>query len=120
MAPGNHQSRLNQGGNDVVLSERARQSSVTFDDNAIEIDATIIAEGMGLRPQDVLEHLRSGAITTRCEKGVDEDDGRYRLTFLSRTRRLQLIVDESGKFLQRGVIDFGTRPLPQGLRFSSG
>lgn len=120
MAPGNHQTRLNEGEHDVVRSERARQVSVSFDEDAIEIDATIIAEGMGLRPQDVLEHLRSGAITTRCEKGVDEDDGRYRLTFLSRSRRLQLIVDESGKLLQRGVIDFGTRPLPQELRSSSG
>jgi hypothetical protein len=104
----------------VDVPERARQVSVTFDGDDIEVDATIIADGMGVRAQDVLERLRSGAITTRCEKGVGEDEGRFRLTFLSRSRRLQLIVDMAGKILQRSSIDFGKHPLPQKLRSSSG
>jgi hypothetical protein len=96
-----------------------RQVFVTFDDDGIEVDATVIAEGMGIQPQEVLERLRFGAITTRCEKGMDEDEGRYRLTFLSQSRRLQLIVDVSGKILKRGVIDFGAHPLPPKLRSST-
>jgi hypothetical protein len=104
----------------VGFPDQARQASVTFEGDGIEVDATIIAEGMGVPPQDVLERVRSGAITTRCEKGVDEDEGRYRLTFLSRSRRLQLIVDMAGKILQRSSIDFGKHPLPQKLRSSSG
>ena len=100
----------------MVLPERAQQISVTFENDAIEVDATIIAKGMGVRPEQVLEQMRSGSISARCEKGVDEDDGRYRLTFLSRSRRLQLIVESSGKILQRNAIDFGKLPLPQKLR----
>lgn len=104
----------------MEFPEQARQVSVTFDHDGIEVDATIIAEGMDVPPQDELEQLRSGATTTRCEKGVDEDDGRYRLTFLSRSRRLQLIVDMAGKILHRSSIDFGKLALPQELRSSSG
>ena len=100
-------------------ADAPRQVFVTFDDDGIEVDATVIAEGMGVQPQDVLERLRSGTITTRCEKGMDEDEGRYRLTFLSQSRRLQLIVDGSGKILKRGVIDFGAHPLPPKLRSST-
>ena len=100
-------------------ADRPRQLSVTFDDDGIEVDATVIAEGMGVQPQEVLDRLRSGTITTRCEKGMDEDDGRYRLTFLSQSRRLQLIVDVSGKILKRGVIDFGAHPLPPKARSST-
>mgnify|MGYP007011845003 FL=1 len=102
-----------------VKADAPHQGSVTFGDDGIEVDATLVAEGMGVQPQEVLEQLRSGAITTRCEKGMDEDDGRYRLTFLSQSRRLQLIVDGSGKILKRGVIDFGTHPLPRKLRSST-
>lgn len=97
----------------------ARHLSVAFDRDGIEVDASIIAEGMGVRPQEVHERLRSGAITSRCEKGVAEDEGRFRLTFLSHSRRLQLIVDRTGKILKRGVIDFGAKPLPQKLRAAS-
>lgn len=104
----------------MEFPEQSREVSVTFHHDGIEVDATIIAEGMGVSPQDVLERLRSGAITTRCEKGVAEDDGRFRLTFLSHNRRLQLVVDMAGKVLQRSSIDFGILPLPQKLRSSSG
>lgn len=100
-------------------ADAPRHVFVTFDDDGIEVDATVIAEGVGIQPQEVLEQLRSGDITTRCEKGMDEDEGRYRLTFLSQSRRLQLIVDGSGKILKRGVIDFGAHPLPPKLRSST-
>ena len=112
MTPASRQGRAEE-------TNPPRQVSVTFDDDGIQVDATVIAEGMGVQPQEVLERMRSGAITTRCEKGMDEDEGRYRLTFLSQSRRLQLIVDGSGKILKRGVIDFGAHPLPPKLRSST-
>jgi hypothetical protein len=64
----------------------------------------------------VPELLRNGAITSRCERGIGEDEGRFRLTFFHAGRRLRLVVDADGRILQRSRIDYGDRPLPEVLR----
>jgi hypothetical protein len=87
-----------------------------FEDGAIQVDATIVAAGFGIAPTVFLERLREGAITSLCERGVDEDRGRYRLTFFSETCRFRLVVDESGLVVQRSSIDFGDLPLPASAR----
>lgn len=90
--------------------------SVEFADGAIEIDATIVAQGLGISPSLLLERLRDGKVTSRCERGVDADSGRYRVTFFSENRRLRLVVDESGAIVQRSTIDFGQMKLPTAAR----
>jgi Family of unknown function (DUF6522) len=90
--------------------------SLEFADGAIEIDATVVAKGLGIAPTLLLERLREGKITSRCERGIDVDSGRYRLTFYSVNRRFRLVVDESGAILQRSAIDFGDQPLPTSAR----
>jgi hypothetical protein len=50
------------------------------------------------------------------ERGIDEDSGRYRLTFFSENRRFRLLVDETGNVVQRSAIDFCDRPLPDSMR----
>jgi hypothetical protein len=90
--------------------------SLEFEDGAIQIDATIVAKGLGIPPTLLMERLREGKITSVCERGIDADDGRYRLTFFSENRRFRLIVDESGAIVQRSAIDFGDRPLPTSTR----
>jgi hypothetical protein len=87
-----------------------------FEDGTIQVDATIVAAGFGITPTALLERLREGAITSLCERGNDEDLGRYRLTFFSETRRFRLVVDEFGLVLQRTSIDFGNLPLPASAR----
>lgn len=87
-------------------------STIAFKDGAIEIDASIVGAGLGVPPQEVLGLLRSHDITSLCEHGIDEDAGRYRLTFFHKNRRLRLIVDDSGGVVQRSSIDFGDRPMP--------
>ena len=91
-------------------------ATVEIGDGAISIDATIVGRGLGLEPRQLLRLMRDGAITSVCEQGVDDDSGRYRLTFFHEGRRLRLIVDSSGGVLQHSVIDFGDRPLPESLR----
>jgi hypothetical protein len=59
--------------------------------------------------------MREGKITSLCERGVDEDAGRYRLTFFFEHRRLHLIVDEGGNIIQRSTLDFGDRQLPPSM-----
>ena len=92
---------------------------IRIDDSGIEIDAGIIAEGLGLDPAVLREHMREGRITSRCERGIGEDDGRWRLTFFSSTRRLRLVVDAAGRIEQRSMIDFGDRMLPDSMRRSA-
>jgi hypothetical protein len=82
---------------------------VRFDDDAIEIDAATLAAALGIEASSLQQCIRDGAVTTRCERGVDADEGRYRLTFLTERRRFRLIVDAAGNELQRSVIDFGER-----------
>jgi hypothetical protein len=54
--------------------------------------------------------MREGAITSSCERGIEDDAGRYRLIFFYKSRRLRLIIDEAGRVIQRST-EFGNRPL---------
>jgi len=60
--------------------------------------------------------MRKGEITSLCERGMNEDAGRYRLTFFHKSRRFRLIVDRSGTVIRRSIVDFGDRPLPAAMR----
>jgi hypothetical protein len=83
---------------------------IEFEDDAIQVDATIVGEGLGIEPSLVQAHMREGKITSLCERGVDEDDGRYRLTFFSESRRFSLVIDETGNVVQRLSVDILDRP----------
>ena len=98
-----------RGGN--TTSIRSRRNIIRFEGNAIEIDALTIADAFDIRPSLLQQRIRDGALTTRCERGVDLDEGRYRLTFFTKRRRLRLIVDAAGNVLQRSLINFGEHPV---------
>lgn len=93
-------------------------ATIEFNQGAIQIDARAIAEGLGINPSILQERMREGKITSRCERGIDEDEGRYRLTFFFESRRFRLLVDEKGNVVQRSTIDFSNRPLPRSGRKS--
>lgn len=97
---------------------QADKRLVELGEDGVEVDAAVIAKGFKLNPDQVLDQLRSRAITSRYERGTGEDEGRNRLTFFSRSRRLQIIVDDKGALIQRRMIDFGQNPLPATLRSS--
>ncbi|MCG6122978.1 MAG: DUF6522 family protein [Microvirga sp.] len=97
---------------------RAPKRLVELGEDGVEVDAAVIASGLKVNPDQVLDQLRSGAITSRYERGVGEDAGRNRLTFFSQSRRLQIIVDVTGAIIQRRMIDFGQNPLPAATRSS--
>lgn len=85
---------------------------IELEEGAIQVDATIIAEAFEIEPSLVQQRMREGKITSLCERGVDNDNGRYRLTFFSENRRLRLVVDKEGNLIQRSVLEFSDRPLP--------
>ncbi|ETW10637.1 hypothetical protein ATO8_21191 [Roseivivax marinus] len=76
-------------------------SKVTFSTDGFVVDAEIVGAAFDIPPADVPAKLRSGKITSRCETGVDDDAGRWRLTFYSGGRALRLVVDETGAILSR-------------------
>lgn len=78
-------------------------NSVTVDGAEFGVDAAIIAEGLGIEPAQVLTAMRERRITSLCERGIAEDEGRSRLTFYFGRRRLRLIVDDIGNILERSA-----------------
>lgn len=60
----------------------------------VEVDARVIADGLGITPNVVQDEIREGKITSRCERGIDEDAGRHRLTFLGHNKRISLLIDD--------------------------
>jgi hypothetical protein len=93
---------------------------IEFEDGAIQVDVAIVAKGLGIEPSLVRERMRDGKITTLCERGIDDDQGRHRLSFFSENRRFRLVVDEDGNVVRKSAIDFGARGLPMSARRQAG
>lgn len=96
------------------------EKPVEFENGAVEIDASVIAEGLGIALPLLKEQMRAGRITSQSERGVGDDIGRYRLTFFSEHRRFRVIVDEGGEILQRSTLNFGDSALPKSLHRPGG
>lgn len=79
-------------------------NSVEIADGAFTIQATVIAEGFAIDPALVQRRMREGQITCRCERGLGQDVGHYRLTFFYDSRRFHLVVDEAGNLVERSPI----------------
>jgi hypothetical protein len=90
--------------------------NVAVEDNVFVIDAALVAGLLKLTAADVQRLMQDGRITSVCEKGRDEHQNQFRLTFFHRNRLARVNVDTSGQVLSRSVIDFGDRPLPRVLR----
>ncbi len=86
---------------------------IEFENGAVQIDAAIVAEGLGLALSLLQQEMRAGRITSVAERGIDEDRGRHRLSFFSEHRRFRIVVDETGAILQRSAVDFGDSLLPK-------
>lgn len=74
------------------------------------IDAGLLGDLLGLPAHDVHALLRSSQITSICQRGEGEHEGRHRLIFFYKGRRLRLDVDETGRVLQRSVVDMDVQP----------
>ncbi|MFB9266446.1 DUF6522 family protein [Bradyrhizobium erythrophlei] len=95
-------------------------TGIEITDGTFEVDADVVAEGLGIAVPLLQAQLRSGKITTLSERGVDADQGRHRLTFFSEHRRFRLVIDASGAIIQRSTLDFGDTPLPPSARKPGG
>ena len=94
--------------------------AIEFADGEVQIDASIVADGLGIALPRLKEGMRTGAITSISERGIDADQGRHRLTFFSEHRRFRVVVDASGAIVQRSTVDFGDSMLPKSVRKPGG
>ena len=78
------------------------------------IDATLLADAFGLSQEEIKARMRVGAITSRCETGVEEDAGRWSLTFHCGDRACRLIVDEAGNVLTSATFPSRTKAQERG------
>ncbi|KFN43236.1 hypothetical protein N790_11030 [Arenimonas malthae CC-JY-1] len=62
----------------------------------VDVDARLVAEGLGLPPQDVPAMVADRRIATLCERGTGEDAGLYRFTFWFGHKRFRLTTDAAG------------------------
>ena len=93
---------------------------IEFENGAVQIDASIIAEGLGLALPRLQKEMRAGKITSFAERGTDADSGLHRLTFFSEHRRFRVVVDATGAIVQRSAVDFGDSSLPNSVRKPGG
>lgn len=76
---------------------------VERDGEGFVIPAEIVASVFGMAPAEVPRLMWSGAMTSRCETGIDADAGRWRLTVYHGGRALRLTVDAAGRILSRAT-----------------
>jgi hypothetical protein len=81
--------------------------------------AGLMGELLDLPPTRVQTLMRLGRITSVCERGRDEDEGRHRVTFFHGSREVRLDLDDEGRILRRAGLDFGARPPPRSPRGAS-
>ena len=90
-------------------------AEILFQEGAIEVDALVLARGLGLDVASLHEFMREGKITNLRERGVDNDLALHRPTFFNGNRRLRLVVGQAGNVIWQSTIDFGDDPLPAGM-----
>jgi len=84
----------------------------------IVIDAGLLGGLLGIAAAEIPTLLRTRAITSICEQGVDAHQGEYRLSFFYKNRRARVSIDERGRVLRRSVVDFGEPTSRRSLRRS--
>ena len=64
---------------------------------SLEIDARLVAPGLGLDVDEFQRFMEIRKIKVLCERGTGEDLGRYRATFYYGDKRVRLVVDRRGR-----------------------
>lgn len=77
---------------------------VTMHNGQATVDAHDLGPMLGLEPAQVPEKMRSGEITSLFEKGVDDDAGRFRLSFYYNAKRIRLTCLEDGTVLSTTTV----------------
>lgn len=69
---------------------------VEADEEGHTVDATVLAEKLGLDPETLSAELRAGRVRSLTERGEGEDAGRMRLTFRHGERAWAVQIEPDG------------------------
>ena len=78
--------------------------SVRWADGAPEIDAAVAAQAMKFAVEYFMRQIQCGGIKGRVERGIGEDEGRYRLSFRCHDRELTMLVGHEGEIISQELI----------------
>jgi hypothetical protein len=76
----------------IVQVDSLIPAEASADSAPLTIDAILIAPLLGLAPDAFMDAIKCGAISQVAERGIDGDEGRYRVTFRYRRRRCRIVV----------------------------
>ena len=74
-------------------------TGIRWTKGAVEVDATLVARGLNLPVEQFMAEMRRGIVYSTSERGIGEDEGRFRLTFRHRDRVFRLIVTTTGEIV---------------------
>ncbi|MGM0583655.1 MAG: DUF6522 family protein [Pseudomonadota bacterium] len=83
------------------------------EEGGFAIDGADLAALFGADEATIRREMGEGRITTRVEKGEDEDAGAWRVTFRRGGERVRLTVDDAGRELRRSRVSWAA-PRPEG------
>lgn len=86
--------------------------TVEFENGMVQIDAAIVAEGLGLAPSLLQQDARRPD-HERCRARGRRRPRTASPVLFSKHRRFRVVVDETGAILQRSAVDFGDSVLPK-------
>lgn len=69
-------------------------------DGEITVDAGFLAPKLGLSVEALRAEMRLGRVVSTCEKGRDEDAGRFRVTFRHGARVWRAVVEADGRHIE--------------------
>src|ERR1700694_4378197 len=71
--------------------------AISLTDRAIVIAAETVAPRLGLKPEALQAEMQRGQVCCLVETGVDEDEGRTRVTVRYHARSWTLVIEPDGK-----------------------
>ena len=63
----------------------------------VEVDSPMVARGLKLPVEQFMAEMRRGIVYSLSERGIGEDEGRFRLTFRYRDRQFRIVVTATGE-----------------------
>ena len=73
------------------------RTAIRRPEGAVEVDSPVIARGLRLPVEQLMAEMRRGIVYSISERGIGEDEGRFRLTFRYRDRQFRLVVTATGE-----------------------
>ena len=73
------------------------RTAVRRAEEAVEVDSSMVARGLKLPVEQFMAEMRRGIVYSLSERGIGEDEGRFRLTFRYRDRQFRIVVTATGE-----------------------